>query len=203
MLQPDFSMFDMCVCLNHPDAKKRWDDCVIEFNRIGLKGVSQFHALPDIGPHQSFNNSVRAILKTFFLSDRQHLLFMEDDVMFRNEAVINAALKQLPDDWDILYFGVHVRGDKPVRYSENLFRIFGGWTTHCIAFRKRIVEHVIIHQPDASAQMFDNWLSDQLPKFNAYCISPIVATQRPGNSLIWGNSVDYTDIFATSEKLLT
>lgn len=201
----NFALFEMQVCLNHPNAKKRWDDSVIEFSKVGINNVLRFSALPDIGPHESFNNSVRAIVKAFYQGNSNTLLFLEDDIFFRTTDHLNAALSELPTDWDILYFGANlIQKDfkKPEKYSAHLHRVFNAWTTHCFAIKRNVAEFIIANQPGASERMFDNWLSDNLHIFNAFVINPMIAWQKPGKSLIWQSEINYSDIFQQSENIL-
>ena len=59
-----------------------------------------------------------------------------------------------------------------------------------------IIPFLLEHQPGFSEQMFDQFLSESLPKLNAYVVAPMVAYQRPRVSSIWNNGhEDYTSIF--------
>jgi hypothetical protein len=196
--------FDLKICLNHPNASERWGFCLQEFKRIGLTGVVRFEALPDIGPHQSFNKSVRTILQYFARSPYKRLLFLEDDVTFVRPELADVAIRELPGDWDILYLGANILhpDPKPEAYSPHLCRVFSAWTTHAIAFNKKCVKFVLENQPGLSEAMFDNWLSANLARFNSYIVSPMAAYQRPGKSLIWNTTTNYETIFTGSDIIL-
>lgn len=206
MHNPDWTPFGMRVLLNRPDAYKRWADSLVELNRVGLFNVIRFASLPDIGPHQSFNSSVNAIIKAFYNSKEDTLLFMEDDIVFKNVDHLDQAIKELPDNWDILYLGANLITEqiqsKPERYSKHLCRIQGAWTTHAIVIRKPIAKFIIDNQPGPSEQMVDNWLSANLHRFNAFCVTPMIAYQRPDLSYIWNQHVNYDRIFEETDKLL-
>jgi hypothetical protein len=197
--------FDLKICLNHPTATERWGSCLQEFKRISLPGVVRFEALPDIGPHQSFNRSVRTILQYFARSPYKRLLFLEDDVAFVRPETADEAIRELPEDWDILYLGanvLHPTGAKPEAYSPHLCRVHEAWTTHAIAFNKKCVNFILENQPGLSEAMFDNWLSGNLSRFNSYIVSPMAAYQRPGHSLIWNSTTNYETIFTGSDIIL-
>jgi hypothetical protein len=198
------SYFPLKICLNHPSASERWGLCLKEFERVGLKGVVRFQSLPDIGPHQSFNRSLHAVLSYFQRSPYERLLFLEDDVTFVRPDVLDAAVEQLPDDWDILYLGANILhpDPKPVYYSPNLVRVSSAWTTHAIAFSKKSVSFLLKHQPGFSEAMFDNWLSANLSRFNSYLVSPMAAYQRPGERLIWKTTTNYEAIFTGGDIIL-
>lgn len=195
-----FEFFDRKVCLT-ADATE-WQKAATEFNRVGLSDVQKFEALPDIGAHQSFNRSTRRILIEFFESDAQRLLFLEDDCVFNKYDHLQAALKQLPADWDIIYFGCNIQDEKPVKISDQLYKVQGAFTTHCIGYNKKCIPFILENQPGFSEQMYDNWLSGNLSKLNAYVINPMIAWQRPRHSKIWGHSVDYTEHFKESQRKL-
>lgn len=193
-----FEFFDRKVCLTADPAE--WQKAEEEFARIGLIGVEKFEALPDIGPHQSFNRSTRQILIEFFESPNKHLLFLEDDCVFNEHGHMDQALKELPADWDIIYFGCNIQDEKPVRTTDRLYRIQSAFTTHCIGYNNKCIPFILENQPGFSECMYDNWLSANLCRLNAYVINPMIAWQRPRHSKIWGHAVDYTEHFKASQK---
>lgn len=201
----DWSFFQRVACLTN-DPHEYALACA-EFERVGLS-VEKYPAIKEIGPHQSFSHSERNILLEFlFDRDSNTLLHLEDDVVFRDLDHLPQALRELPDDWDILYLGANLicwnNGEpSPERYSEHLFRVRAAWTTHAIAYHKRCVRRILEGQPSFDQLMFDNHLSQRLPELNAFCVAPMVAWQRPRFSSIWGRHDDYSEIFAQSEARL-
>lgn len=200
-----FDFFDLKVCLNCPDAKERWGNCIKEFTSNQVNNVVRFEAVPAIGPHQSFNLSIKAILQFFQSTEADTLLLLEDDVKFIDTGHLAPALQELPDNWDILYLGGNIaQGNfrRPERFTAHLARVYNCWTTHAIAFRKKSLTFILDNYPNESEQMFDNWLSDNLYRFNAFIVSPMVAYQHDGKSGIWGSLVSYTSIFQQSDFIL-
>lgn len=202
----DFFQLKTCLTLNALE----WEQGRAEIERVGIFDCIKFQALPDIGPHQSFNKSTRQILTDFNKSAYETLLFLEDDVQFRNLDHLGQALSELPSNWDIVYLGANLlcwnREDdfKPERHSEHLFRVRQAWTTHAIGYNKKVVQFILDNQPGLSEMMVDNWLSLQLPRLNAFVVAPMVAYQRPHVSSIWGKPEvdDYTELFDRSQELL-
>ena len=178
-----------------------------ECQRVGL-AVEPYHAVKEIGPHQSFSHSERNILLDFlFDSNANTLLHVEDDIAFRDLDHLEQAISELPSDWDVLYLGANLlcwnNGEpNPERYSKHLFRVRAAWTTHAVAYHKRCVRRILERQPMFSVQMFDNFLSEMLPELNAYIVAPMVAWQRPRFSSIWQREDDYSPIFEASEARL-
>lgn len=200
----NWNWFDRRVCLTNDEAE--YQLALAEFSHVGLE-VEKYQAVKEIGPHQSFSHSERNILLDFLHSDAERLLHLEDDCVFRDLSLLPAALLQLPSDWDIVYLGANLvlwnNGESdPERYSEHLFRVKCAWTTHAIAYNKKCVRGILEKQPEFSVRMFDNYLSDRLPELNAFCVSPMVAWQRPRFSSIWQREDDYGPIFEASEAKL-
>lgn len=197
-----FALFQRKTCLTCNPAE--WEIGHAELLRVGLDGVIKFDAIPDIGPHQSFNKSTRQILSDFNESSDETLLFLEDDVTFRNLDHLEQSLSELPADWDIVYLGANLLNGEPERYSEHLFRVKSAWTTHAIGYNKRVISFLLESQPGLSEMMFDNYLGGVLPALNAFVVAPMVAYQRPRLSSLWiKDEVDgYTDIFVASDERL-
>lgn len=207
----NWNFFQRKVVLTSDDVQ--WCMAQEEFTRAGINHYLKFDALPIdnneiLGPHQSFSGSVRQILRDFIIeSDAQTLLLLEEDCIFRDLSHLDRALSELPSDWDILYLGANLvcwnNGEPwPERHSEHIFRVRAAWTTHCIGFNRKVVPYLLEHQPGLSEQMFDQYLSDNLAKLNAYCVAPMAAYQRPRVSSIWNRYDDYTGIFEESDRRL-
>lgn len=197
-----WEFFDRKVCLTADE--KEWELAQTELLRIGLH-AEKFKAIPDIGPHQSFNRSTRQMLIEFYESKAERLLFLEDDVQFINLSHLERALQELPTDFDICYLGGNIIEQgfrKPEKYSKHLCRVYNCWTTHAICYDRKVIPFILENQPGFSERMFDNWLSDQLSSLKAYIVNPMVAVQRSRISSIWNTYADYTDIFESSNKIM-
>jgi hypothetical protein len=203
----DWSFFQRRIMLTANPAEYALGQA--ECARVGLT-VEPYHAVREIGPHQSFSHSERNILLDFlFDRDTNRLLHLEDDVTFRNLDHLPQAINELPDDWDILYLGANLicwnNGEpEPECFSDHLWRVYAAWTTHAVAYNKKCVRRILEGQPSFDSTMFDNWLSTRLPELNAYCIAPMVAYQRPRFSSIWQREHvdDYTEVFELSDARL-
>lgn len=194
-----FDFFTRKVCLTL--GSEEWELARIEFARVGLE-VEKFLAIPDSGPHQSFNRSTRQILSDFLNSGSESLLFLEDDCVFRQYNHLEKALSELPVDWDICYLGANLLNGQPERYSKHLFRVKSAWTTHAIGYNRKVVPYLLNNQPPVGAEMFDNWMSGELENFQAFVVAPMIAYQRFHTSAIWGTTEDYTPHFEASDARL-
>lgn len=190
-----FDFFSAKICLT--TGGQEWDKAQAEFRKYRLH-VERFNAVPSIGPHQSFNLGVKAILELFLKAGFSNFLFLEDDVQFQNMDHLWPALQELPENWDILYLGCNIRSEA-TKISERIYRITDAWTTHAVAYTRPIVEYLLQHYPDESSIMYDNWLGTLLPNWNAYVVKPMVAIQRPRYSKIWNVPADYSEVWRQSE----
>lgn len=204
-----WNRLDVCLCLNQPSRLDRWKLATEEFQRVGLT-AERFYSIPAESPHQSFCLSQYAMLKTFLATGKKTGLLLEDDVVFRDLAPLEAAWSELPQNWDALYLGANItagvfgiKENPPVRYSDNLYSVRRAWTSHAIVYTKEAAQRIVTVYNPYTCGMYDNFLSEHmLPKLNAFVVNPMVAFQRPGKSDLWGNHADYTEAFEASNKIM-
>ena len=128
------------------------------------------------------------------------IVFEDDCVLLQPWSVAENAMKQLPEDWDLLYLGATLMN--PIeRYSENLFRLKTAYCAHAIIYNsKRVVDYILnnyqrFFRNSPERNTLDVFYFTEIQeKFNCYIVSPLVATQRPGFSDIENMNVDYTQI---------
>lgn len=193
--------FDSIVCLTLENRKDRQNTVKREFRTLQVQ-PEWFFAVSAIGPHQSFNLSMKAILTRFYESGKERLLVFEDDVTVKDKDHLEQALNELPEDWDIVYLGANILDEEPERFSDHLFRIKSAWTTHAIGYSRKGVEAILKDFPDESVRMYDNHLGDILGGLNAFVVAPMVCWQNAGHSDIWNTQVNYNSIFRESQKKL-
>lgn len=199
-----FNFFSKIVCLTMGGAEQA--EAESELSSHDIK-ADFFQAIPSIGPHQSFNLSTWQIMKDFYDDPHAHnLLFLEDDVQFRHIALIPTILKELPKDYDVFFLGCNlVQGGlnpNPRKVRQYVYQIDAALTTHAVCYTKPIVKYILDHHPGESERMTDDWQGKEvLSKYKCFVSKPMLAYQRPRLSRIWGNHVDYTEIFQNSEKI--
>lgn len=150
------------------------------------------------------------MLKAFLRTEAKVLLALEDDAVFGNLDALDAAINELPDDWDVLYLGANITGGvfgikerPPVKYSGHLYSVRAAWTTHAIAYTRRIVELIVSRYQPQTFEMYDQWLNANiLPHYKCFLVNPMVAFQRPGKSDLWNCHADYTGAFEASNKIM-
>lgn len=196
----NWDFFSDVYILNQQERIDRWLLCQRELARVGIENYSQFYSVPMDPPMKSFCFSQRELINTFLREGGDTLLALEDDCLFDNLSPLEAAIDQLPPDWDMLYLGGNLRGINPRPYSENLRIPQNPWQTHAIAYSRRGANK--INYDPSTGQMFDDWLAEKIFQFKVFLVAPMVAWQRPGFSNIWGANTDYTETHKQGNALI-
>ena len=132
-------------------------------------------------------------------------LVLEDDVKFLGDVqgTLKVALKELPEDWDILYLGCNPRKHQK-QYSEHLFKIDGAVCNHAVLYHPReggLVEYLLAHKDEV--EKIDRYFMEVLqPKFNCYCVYPLLATQDSKFKSDTCKRADYDQIFTNYLKYI-
>jgi hypothetical protein len=155
------------------DAKTLRDPC-------GYKGVAQ----------RANSLSFRLLIRTAELRASPALLILEDDAVFHPQFAERVARLELPDDWQILYFGcLHL--EPPKRVNEGIVRVARALDTHMVAIRQsafRTVRKIMHVRAGRGAGNFFNdvLLADLHKVLPTYAAFPNLAWQEVGQSDIAG-----------------
>jgi hypothetical protein len=114
----------------------------------------------------------------------KNLLIVEDDIKIEDDfsEVIAYAEKDIPPDWDMIYFGSYQNKTSFTRISDNLLRVHGcaGW--HCVLIRNTLFQILYRAFPlgpyDEICGRFIH------PHYKCYSIYPPVVTQQDGWSYV-------------------
>lgn len=186
-------MFDKIFCINLDAREDRWQECLVEFDKVGMK-VERFSALPSI------NQSMYACLIKCLKYPSS--LILEDDVTFKNKGHLEYAFRGLPKDWDLVSLGSTLISPHNKKVNKHLYVYENGWATHAVGYSRKMVQWVLDNY-DTSGEIYDEWLrKNVLPQFKCYIVKPMVAYQRPSFSDIRNRFADYTNGFEQSEKLM-
>lgn len=170
-------------CINLERRKDRRQLMEKEFAKVGLSPT--FINGADIKPGWvGCRESHLAILDDAWLGDV--FVVFEDDVQFLQDlSIVDKALSQLPEDWDMLYLGASPKQPQ-VRYSDNLIRLNNAHVTHAIIWHYReggALEYILDHANEV--KKIDDYFATVIqPKFNCFVTYPMAATQTSagGNS---------------------
>jgi len=122
------------------------------------------------------------------------VVFEDDCDMLRGWDVVEAAMKQLPADWDALWLGATLY--KPLqRYSPNLFILRKAYALQAVIYNsQRMINYILKNHNTPSGKNLDIFYHYQVQKcFNCFIVYPLVAGQRSGMSDISKIHQDFND----------
>ena len=148
-------------------------------------------------PAYSHFSAMKKIIENAMAKGAKTLLFTEDDVIFTDDfdRLVVSIHNQLPDDWDMFYYGANHSSAKTKQISENILRVFDSRCTHCVAIKNTMFEPILALPADVTIDM--NIGQRLHPHFNCYAAWPAIALQEPNYSYLWYRPVDYTDLFSS------
>jgi GR25 family glycosyltransferase involved in LPS biosynthesis len=213
--------FKKVYVINLDRRPDRWQQCQIEFNKIGVK-VERIPAIDanNIPGSLSYRDktyvavtSVHSkLMNDAITNNDDSILIFEDDVKFVNNfnEIFNERIKSLPEDWDLLFIGgnhiLHVNGfdlitgDKNFKVTKENYRTLNyelskspcTYTTHAMAISSRFYDKVIDRMKKFPSIPTDNlYVQLQSEGCKAYTFLPSLAKQRASFSDIENTYVDY------------
>ena len=191
--------FDEVFVISHPRTG-RWSKAVevlrrdwgVEPQRVYAKRPGTKFTMNNMRRHAQgefgCNLSHFKAVMTAAFSNKSKPLFLEDDVCFSPNAsqILGLALKDLPDDWGVLYLGGHPCEDV-TRVGKYLVKVgrFSFAEAYAIngAFLCKFLDYWIyrIGQPHA---MFDYILGEFARDNNGYAVVPAITSQNDTYSYV-------------------
>lgn len=149
-------------------------------SKRGFRGVGQ----------RANSLSFRLLLRAARRQRSAALLVIEDDAVFHPQFRERVTALELPDDWQIFYFGcLHLA--PPKRVNPGVVRVARALDTHAVAFRAnayREVCKIIGGRRDGSDQCGDVLLSELHTKLPTYAAFPNLVWQAVSASDIAGRT---------------
>ena len=209
--------FDKIYCINLDRRTDRWEEVKPLFEREGLV-VERFSACDgkvkfDFPRSENGANSVAelggavshrdVIIKAKELGLKNVLIF-EDDVDFIESIgeEFGKVLNQIPEDWEMLYFGGnHVGG--MLQISENVFKCFRTYALQMYAVNEKFYDLAIKYYSDKIDRVLtgkqklepsvaaDFFIADLHHLINCYVIKPHFSWQRESYSDLAEQVVNY------------
>lgn len=178
-------MYEIKV-INLDSRPDRWEEMQRQLKAFGIYDFERSPGVP--GGYLGFNQAVRNALK----GDGALLLF-EDDCVFNNNIFdLQAAIKELPSDFDMLYLGANVKS-RQERYSEHLYKLTDAWTTHAILYNAKARKWCSENYTEDIQTIYDEWINTvgQEAGLKRFIVKPFLAVQADGYSDIWGVNTTY------------
>jgi len=198
MVVTDF--FDRSYCINLDHRPEKWSSVGMEFSKHGMN-VDRFSAVDGntitdghilkggaLGCTLSHNNIIRHASDNGIRS----VFILEDDVVFDDDINVNFTewVTEVPNDWDMLYFGGNHNTHKTEKISPHLIKITNTYTAHAYALNETVYD-LILKRLENMNLIVDVIYSEIQKQCNAYCFSPRLAWQAPGYSDILNVYADY------------
>jgi len=182
-------------CISLRDRPDRRELARREFERLGIDPI-WFDAIRKPRGH---DGCAASHLKLFSEVDEFPVMITEDDVEFINYEMLPTCMEQLPAGWDMLYLGATL--NEPLeQYSDNLFRLRRGWTSHAIIYSNPAPMRYIAERY-GDGRNIDVIMADEVQsRFMCFITYPLLATQRPGVSDIICKFTDYSAIKTRYDK---
>ena len=195
---------DKIFCVNLKQREDRKKRCEEIFNEHNLN-VDFFDAIDGkslnikakIKPgHVGCCLSHREIYKKFLNSNWNTVLVLEDDVEFdlNFKNLFETYFKEVPNDWNLLYFGGNHNNTAKHMISEHVHRLHNTYTTHCYMINRRAI-NFLLNEFDENKiynQEVDVHLSNLQKQIPCYGFYPHLAWQRESFSDIEDGYRDYT-----------
>jgi len=174
------------VCINLDRRIERWRHMQQKFQRHGIDAVQRFVAIDGEtstiptswpgtpGAYGCLRSHVEVVREARRLGLSSILIF-EDDVVFDDqfEQKFSDAIRQLPADWDMLFFGA-LHKDELIKVSDNIGRITQSNSTYACALRDTVFDAFIELNSKDNEVLDVNSLVLQ-KEFNCYCFLPHLA----------------------------
>ena len=200
--------FEEIHCVNLDKRTDRWEESLEEFEKHNIKS-ERFSALKgsdfpkdsvlgkryrSIGLNSGqvgCSISHRELVKKIKSRNLNNALILEDDVEFVDNlnSIFPEMMNQVPEDWDMLYFGgnhcannIYNPQSKLMQISKNIFRVTNCYTTHAYAIKNTVYDKMISVWEDDVIDHVDVCLSKVQKEVNCYIIRPHLAWQRPSFS---------------------
>lgn len=205
-----FEFFDSIYYINLAARTDRDVATRYELARLGIQ-AQRVDAEFEENRFLAFNKSQ---FKALSQSVGDRVLILEDDVIFRGMSAMKdshfpQALKELPDDWDMLFLGANTIGSDvlpfrpPIPYSEHISQLQDVWTTHAVAYSRNCIDFILQNwKYDEWPPIYDEYLRTcVLPVKKCFVVNPMIADQRAGMSDIWQKQVEYGFFNPGNEKM--
>jgi hypothetical protein len=135
-------------------------------------------------PQRAHSITFRLLLRAAQLRGSAALLVLEDDAVFHPEFRDRVAALELPDDWQIFYFGCQHLAP-PTRVSDGIVRVKRALDTHAVAFRRSAfleARRAMRGKAKGRDQCSDVLLSSLHEKLPTYAAFPNLIWQALGES---------------------
>lgn len=175
------------VCINLDRRPERWEQAQLQFAHHDLNSVRRFPAVDGVklevpsgwdGSPGAYGclQSHLAVIREARDNRLSRILILEDDVVLDSDFndKFSRYVRQLPSDWDMLFFGGLHLWVRPQRISENISRLTHSYSTFAYALKQTVYDSFIeINSQSLEPVDKNNVVLQQT--FNCYGLTPPLA----------------------------
>ena len=180
-------------CINLPYRNDRWELLKKQYSKF----TNKIYRIHSVIHSNNIISCGLSFLKCILLAKKANydsILICEDDVTFHNNSILywNSAIKELPDDWDILLGGVSNFDETNLNYKKNisngknyynLVQIYDFSGEHMVLVNKKAYDKLLTYTENIKSQdaksiiHFDRFMGNlaKLNKLNIYCCYPFAS----------------------------
>lgn len=193
------NIVDKAFCINLDRRPDRWAKASVQFEKHGLH-VQRFSAIDknDFKKEYSMpSGAMGCLLSHYFIIERakflgwKAVLIFEDDVELHDNfnSLFNECIKDLPDNWDMLYFGgSHRLAPHPV--TDKILRVNKTLTTHAYIIRESLYD-LVLKDLNKNDEPVDCIYMNLQMRNQVFITNPPLAWQRGGFSDIEERDMHY------------
>jgi GR25 family glycosyltransferase involved in LPS biosynthesis len=188
--------FDRIVVINLPKRLDRLLEVTEEMDKYNIPFELVDGMTSELGGAEGLRLTVEKIFKESIEKEHKNILIFEDDVVFveNPNSFMDEVVKQLPENYDIVFLGCQCTKGMNYRYSPNLLQLDGAFATHAAFYSLQGMREIINN--GLKAPIDNYYVSDIQTLQRCYVTFPLLATQRAGVSSI-GNTYIEWDKFIT------
>lgn len=189
-----FNFFDKVYLLN---LQKR-EDRLLESAKLFEEYQIPYEVFPAIEDREQgargLRDSVLLIFNEAIKNNYENIFIFEDDIKFVEPPqtfhyTMNEAVKQLPENYHLIYGGGQPTAGYASIYSANLLPAIHYFATHAVGYSKQGIKEILAMGMDFP---IDNWLVKEFQVFGrCFAVNPILCSQRAGFSDIGGNEINW------------
>jgi GR25 family glycosyltransferase involved in LPS biosynthesis len=198
--------FPEIYCINLDRRPDRWKECQQEFKLHDLN-VKRLSAIDSklltsssllSAAELATLRSHKMVLKLAKSKNYHTIFILEDDVEFHQNLteLFNSYIKEVPDDWDVLFFGANHSGnniwmEEPlIPLSQHVYKVNKSYSLHSYVVKNTVYDS-LIEVLSAENGPCDVLISDIQRHLNCYVFRPPLAWQRPSYSDIQEKFTNY------------
>ena len=167
--------FDKIYCINLDSRLDRWEECLVEFKKIGIQTqVERFSAIPLQPGIAGCTKSHYEVVKLAKKNNYKNILIFEDDVSLINSDFFSILekthiqLKKHNLTYDLLYLGGNLNPDNKINYliDDNLAKLTYCKTTHSYALNSTVYDKFLNFFKNVNWSDMNNWSSSNSNRLN-------------------------------------